>query len=312
MPPPHRAPAHPSRPIPITQQALQRLPWPVGKQLTVAGVPIAVRSSSERDWETIEGYLPTGRPLAGTRQPRIVYSFTPIDAPRVLEPANQHVLYRGTERLIRSKDLTAVLKTLSSDLHWQVAAHTRSSILVHAGAVAYQGRGVIMPGHSRAGKSTLVAALLRRGATYYSDEAALIDRRGLLHPLGEPIWLEPRGTPAGTPKQPLAPAALGARLGRAACAIQLIAFPEWAPHARRRVTPLAEPAVLASLLLHTLVGTAHPARTLTFLTRTIKDAMTVHIRYAEADDAAEVLIDLLDRMPRADGRPVCPAPRSEA
>ncbi len=46
---------------------------------------------------------------------------------------------------------------------------------VHAGVVALQGRGMILVGESGAGKTSTVAALLRRGATYLSDEVALLD-----------------------------------------------------------------------------------------------------------------------------------------
>ena len=43
------------------------------------------------------------------------------------------------------------------------------SSLLHAAAVAWQGRAIVIPGHSHAGKSTLTAALLRAGAGYLSD-----------------------------------------------------------------------------------------------------------------------------------------------
>jgi hypothetical protein len=43
------------------------------------------------------------------------------------------------------------------------------------------------------GKSTLVAALVKRGATYYSDEYAVIDDRGRIHPYRKSLGLRREG-----------------------------------------------------------------------------------------------------------------------
>lgn len=64
---------------------------------------------------------------------------------------------------------------------------------VHAGAVAWAGRALLLPGGTHAGKSSLVAELLRRGATYYSDEYALIDGQGRLHAYPRPLLLRNGG-----------------------------------------------------------------------------------------------------------------------
>jgi hypothetical protein len=48
-------------------------------------------------------------------------------------------------------------------------------LFVHAGVVALEGRGMILVGESGSGKTSTVAAFLRRGATYLSDEVALLD-----------------------------------------------------------------------------------------------------------------------------------------
>jgi len=70
-----------------------------------------------------------------------------------------------------------------------VVQHQRRVAIVHAGVVAHEGRALLLPGPSRAGKSTLVAELLRRGALYLSDEYALIDPEGRAHPYPRPLLL---------------------------------------------------------------------------------------------------------------------------
>jgi hypothetical protein len=69
---------------------------------------------------------------------------------------------------------------------------------VHAGAVIVQGRALLLPGSTHAGKSSLVAELLRRGASHLSDEYALIDSEGRAHAYPRPLLLR-----NGQPRQSL-------------------------------------------------------------------------------------------------------------
>lgn len=52
---------------------------------------------------------------------------------------------------------------------------TRRCVALHAGAVTVGGCTVVLPGVSNSGKSTLTAALVRRGHRYVSDEAVFVD-----------------------------------------------------------------------------------------------------------------------------------------
>lgn len=70
-----------------------------------------------------------------------------------------------------------------------VIAHLPSWRVIHAGVVGWDGCALLLPGRTHAGKSTLVAELVRRGAVYFSDEYALIDADGLVHPYPRPMLL---------------------------------------------------------------------------------------------------------------------------
>ena len=63
-----------------------------------------------------------------------------------------------------------------------VAEWTRSLVFIHAGAVGWRGKAIVFPGNSFFGKTTLVAELVRRGAAYLSDEYAILDENGVVHP----------------------------------------------------------------------------------------------------------------------------------
>ena len=60
--------------------------------------------------------------------------------------------------------------------------HLRRETAIHAGTVAYRGKAIVLPGPSGSGKSRLVQELLRLGAEYCSDEYAILDPQGRVHP----------------------------------------------------------------------------------------------------------------------------------
>lgn len=79
-----------------------------------------------------------------------------------------------------------------------VVRRLRTVRAVHAGAVVLKGRALLIPGSTHAGKSSLVAELLRCGASHLSDEYALVDQIGRVHAYPRPLLLR-----NGTPKQTL-------------------------------------------------------------------------------------------------------------
>lgn len=73
-------------------------------------------------------------------------------------------------------------------LNLQATERTASSILLHAGAVEFDGRVVIVTGVSGRGKSTLTAALVAFGGAYVTDELVIIDPQTLLvRPYPKPL-----------------------------------------------------------------------------------------------------------------------------
>src|SRR5215211_2276681 len=81
-----------------------------------------------------------------------------------------------------SSDLDVALDVLDTSIRSHIAQHAPAHIFVHAGVVAHRGHAVLIPGMTFSGKTTLVAELVRAGATYYSDEYAALDEDGLVHP----------------------------------------------------------------------------------------------------------------------------------
>lgn len=88
----------------------------------------------------------------------------------------------GDTTLTISADLEVALRVLDSQISEEVALRSPEAVFVHAGSVGHMGRAILLPGPSFSGKTTLVAALVKAGAGYCSDEFAVLDESGLLHP----------------------------------------------------------------------------------------------------------------------------------
>src|SRR4029450_1319780 len=96
-------------------------------------------------------------------------------------------VYAGTALIAEVCGLVDVGRALATHAEFFVAEHAPHHLFVHAGVVGWEGRAIVMPGASFAGKTTLVQAWLERGATYYSDEFAVLGRAGRVHPFARPL-----------------------------------------------------------------------------------------------------------------------------
>ena len=138
------------------------------------GVRVGVRISRPSLLRRLDEVLPPGaRPITGRVDCLYDWCVSTGAAPHTLRLDNQVV--------VQAVDLDTLLLRFASNVELTIAERAPRRIFIHAGVVSWRGRAIVLPGRSYAGKSRLVAALLREGATYYSDEFAVLDARGRVH-----------------------------------------------------------------------------------------------------------------------------------
>ena len=86
----------------------------------------------------------------------------------------------GVEEVYR--DAAYALHAVDGAIRSIIAVQAPGLVFIHAGCVAFGSHAVVLPGRSMAGKTTFVAALVEAGATYLSDEYAVIDETGRVRP----------------------------------------------------------------------------------------------------------------------------------
>ena len=133
----------------------------------------------------------------------------------------------GEFRISREKEILAsgrgadnLFDLIESQIRLTFAEFAKERLFLHAGVVAWRGRGLIIPASSFAGKTTLVAELIKRGALYYSDEYAVLDRAGLVYPY--PKMLSLRGVIDEYKQFDVSAKSLGARTGREPIPVGLV------------------------------------------------------------------------------------------
>lgn len=137
--------------------------------------------------------LPPNVRLLPTAQPDVSYDVR--IAPDDISSGRPHVIaFRSAAdgewlELARVPDADTAASTAADDAEFRIALHSPVRLFVHAAAVAWRGRMLVVPGRTWTGKSTLAAALVRAGAAYYSDEFTVIDEAGLVHAFPRPLRL---------------------------------------------------------------------------------------------------------------------------
>ncbi|MGE3803626.1 MAG: hypothetical protein AB7K24_03020, partial [Gemmataceae bacterium] len=140
------------------------------------------------------------------------------------------------------------------------------------------------------GKSTLVHALVRQGATYFSDEFAVLDGKGRVHPYPKPIFL--RQPEAGGREQVTAEE-LGGAAGKRSLPVLAVLLCKYKPGTRMRLVRSSPGQALLALLSHTVSARRKPKVVLTTLRRVVDGAPVYNTFRGEAEEAATILLTSL-------------------
>ena len=92
----------------------------------------------------------------------------------------------------RASSLALLLDRLVRETTEAAVSSSTTYAAIHAAAASCRGRAVVMPAPGGHGKTTTVAALVRGGWDFLTDEAALISMDdGLVHPFPRPLSISP-------------------------------------------------------------------------------------------------------------------------
>ena len=200
---------------------------------------------------------------------------------------NWHLLYCDSALLVRALDLLHLLAALEDHAKLLTAYRAQDRLFVHAGVVGWRGRAIIIPGRSMTGKTTLVRALVEAGATYYSDEFAVLDQEGRVQPYPAPLSI--RGS-NGQPGRKTPVEELGGEIGVEPLPVGLVIVTEYQPEATWRPRKLTPGQALLALMDNTVAAQREPQYTMPILRQAVMGARIIWSKRGEASAVAPALL----------------------
>ena len=201
-------------------------------------------------------------------------------------------LLAGGKIVAENEELQPILDRLAIDLMVHVANYAPDRVFLHAGVVGWQGRALILPGASFAGKTTLVAELVRAGATYYSDEYAVLDQSGKVHPYARDLQMRQNGTHAQTP---VTVAHLKGTAGATPLAASRVVFTQYLESGHWAPEPVSAGMAILEMLRHAIPVQRAPARVMAVLATMMESATALRSERGEASEAAHALLLAMER-----------------
>lgn len=270
---------------------LDRLGWAAGIAGRVHGRSIGLRVTDASVLERVRQRLPPTWKDAPLSVVDRLYSLV-VGGPSEQDPRIRrfHLVYGDIIRVARDLDLDNVLDILESHLNRYVAETAPRHVFVHAGVVGWKGKAILIPGKTLSGKSTLVAALVRAGATYLSDEYAVLDARGRVHPYPKALSL--RSAPTARPIR-RTPQELGAVVGQKPLPVGLVISSKYQQGSRWRPKALTPGQGALELLANTIPARGRPHEVMSVLTQVMAGARALKGPRGEAEEMIPSLLETI-------------------
>jgi hypothetical protein len=202
-------------------------------------------------------------------------------------------LYHNGERVLTRIPRAALIDRLGSQMRLTVAEFAIDRVFVHAGVVGWKGSAIIIPGPSFSGKTSLVAALVRHGAEYYSDEYAVFDKDGMVEPF--PKKLSIRGEIDKYVQVDHSIEELGGKEGMKSIKPALVLFAKYKPGAKWNPEILSTARGITELIKDTVAIRRDPAFCLSVLRRASENVRFFRSKRGETSDVIKSVPELLDQ-----------------
>jgi hypothetical protein len=243
-------------------EKLDRLGWAAGIALSAYGVKIGIRCNRTDVLDQLIQLRPPNSAVSSSPVVEQMFSIVAADSSTHKGVKRFNLAYLNDSRLVRDFEIENVLRQVESEMQRVVAEEALTYHFVHAGVVEWAGKAVLIPGRTLSGKSSLVVEFLRAGACYYSDEYAVLDSTGRVHPF--PRRLVTRDS-AGRATTEIEPEKLGITIGKTPLPVGVVLLTQYRPQANWDPRRLSSAKSILALLSNSLSARRDPARAMRIL-----------------------------------------------
>jgi hypothetical protein len=269
--------------------------WNYSRAFDALGYRFQIRSTDER----ITGFFDD-----------VFESFVTADQPRTQYSIVAGESRGGSRSLYVDDRLVGTFERPSRLVGWVtwhinsqvIAEGTERYVLLHASAAASDGRCVLFPAAPEAGKTTLVAGLVRSGFAYVTDEAAAIDPKTLeIEPYPKPLSIDPGswgllddlapddGEGYHAEQWHVSPTWIRPDAVSGPVPVSLLVFPKFVAGAPTRCVPITRSAGLVEMMSHTFRFHRHGRRNLEVLARTLRSVDCYELVNGDLREACDAI-----------------------
>jgi hypothetical protein len=254
-----------------------------GFTLSSYGVRIAIETNEPRILERIPEDLLPGAQKARSRKVDVRFFVSRNDT-----HAKGFALYENCRPIACARALPQLLVALAAAAQHAVARLCRNHVFIHAGVVRWGERAILLPGQSFSGKSTLVLALVRLGATYYSDEFAVVDAKGHIHPFSRhPHVRTASGQKLRRRLRAASPEASSKLPPVTECTVAVC---KYKPSGRWRPRSMTKGETLLELMGNTVVARTRPEDSLKILAKLVRKSTAFKTVRGDIGESARALL----------------------
>lgn len=258
------------------------------------GVSFAVRTDSDRLWQEIHRLaLPPGWEVAPeTAQVNRCFHLRELNSATGSRFEVQTYRYSSRDSMLIEVD-SAYLACLFLGHFIQSYLVEKSAdlLFLHAGVVAWNDVAIMLPGDSFAGKSTLVAALLKKGAAYLTDDHAILNRKGEAVPFPNLISIRESCATIGRRRDI---SDFSERVMTKPLPVGLIAFVKYFPDSEWAVSELSPQAAALELFHYSYTLQVNAAISLPSIRNAVDHAVAIQGTRGDAELAADQVIELVE------------------
>jgi hypothetical protein len=265
------------------RSTVDRGSWVARGRFAAFGVPWEIRTDDVSAFNSLVDRLPPGSAPTGIRTTARRYALRTL-SPTLSETEPSYLLETDGRPMLRTSDAREIAEAFEGDLKCLVAERSPHRVFVRAGVVGWRDRAIVIAGGPRSGKSTLVRALVACGATYFSEEYAVLQGSTVEpYPSRLPSW--PRGSlDAWADESARAPKPVP---------VGVVLFVPYQSGAVFKPKMLSSGKFMLGMFRHAVASQHHPERVLRTLEAVLRRCNALE---GVRGDAASVASYLLDRL----------------
>lgn len=277
-------------------EKLRNYRWLIEVGFEAYGVSFGIRSNSVKIvnefLEILPNVLPTGWNEFKGGAASNIFSIITQNSQSETRRSKHNFFYKNEELIMENFSRRDLIQTLDSQIRLTVGEFAAEDVFLHAGAVGWNGRAIIIPGSSFSGKTTLVAEFVKRGATYYSDDFTILDKNGLVHPFPKKLSL--RGIIDDYRQLDFTVEELGGIGGTEPIPVGYVLLTRFEKKAEVQLKPVTAGEAVMAALANSLSVRQNPPLVLKVLQKAFSDARFYKSDRGEASKFVDRFIDLLE------------------